>query len=145
MYLPCGIDIANSIENDSPQQRENYIVSIGQFRPEKDYAKQIKSFAMFLSKQDQNIGIVKLMILIGSCRNDADYDRVKVLRELAFDKLKLPKSQVEFVINEKYSTLHKYMTKSLIWLHTMWNEHFGISVVEMMSNGLIAIGHNGGG
>ena len=144
MYLPCGIDIANSIENDSPQQRENYIVSIGQFRPEKDHAKQIKSFAMFLSKQDQNIGIVKL-ILIGSCRNDADYDRVKVLRELAFDKLKLPKSQVEFVINEKYSTLHKYMTKSLIGLHTMWNEHFGISVVEMMSNGLITIGHNSGG
>eukprot|EP01083_Nonionella_stella_P232959 821279_1 len=27
----------------------------------------------------------------------------------------------------------------------MWNEHFGISVVEMMSNGLITIGHDSGG
>ena len=27
----------------------------------------------------------------------------------------------------------------------MWNEHFGISIVEMMSNGLITIGHNSGG
>ena len=37
------------------------------------------------------------------------------------------------------------MAESLIGLHTMWNEHFGISVVEMMSNGLITIGHNSGG
>ena len=30
-------------------------------------------------------------------------------------------------------------------MHTMWNQHFGISVVEMMSNDLITIGHNNGG
>jgi alpha-1,2-mannosyltransferase len=27
----------------------------------------------------------------------------------------------------------------------MWNEHFGIGIVEMMSGGLITIGHNSGG
>jgi alpha-1,2-mannosyltransferase len=27
----------------------------------------------------------------------------------------------------------------------MWNEHFGISVVEMMAAGLVVIAHNSGG
>ena len=27
----------------------------------------------------------------------------------------------------------------------MWNEHFGISVVEMMASGLVTVAHNSGG
>jgi alpha-1,2-mannosyltransferase len=30
-------------------------------------------------------------------------------------------------------------------LHTMWNEHFGIGIVEMMAAGVLAIAHNSGG
>ena len=30
-------------------------------------------------------------------------------------------------------------------LHTMWNEHFGIGVVEMMAAGLVTVAHNSGG
>lgn len=30
-------------------------------------------------------------------------------------------------------------------LHTMWNEHFGISVVELMAAGLVVVAHNSGG
>ena len=33
----------------------------------------------------------------------------------------------------------------LIGLHTMWNEHFGIGVVECMAAGLIMIAHRSGG
>jgi alpha-1,2-mannosyltransferase len=27
----------------------------------------------------------------------------------------------------------------------MWNEHFGISIVEMMAAGLVVVAHNSGG
>lgn len=37
------------------------------------------------------------------------------------------------------------MKKSLVGLHTMWNEHFGISIVELMAAGLIAVAHDSGG
>lgn len=30
-------------------------------------------------------------------------------------------------------------------LHTMWNEHFGIGVVEMMAAGVFTVAHNSGG
>jgi len=30
-------------------------------------------------------------------------------------------------------------------LHTMWNEHFGISIVEMMAAGLAVVAHDSGG
>ena len=38
-----------------------------------------------------------------------------------------------------------YFKTSLIGLHTMENEHFGIGIVEMMTAGLITIAHNSGG
>lgn len=37
------------------------------------------------------------------------------------------------------------MKESSIGLHTMWNEHFGISIVEMLAAGLLVIAHNSGG
>ena len=37
------------------------------------------------------------------------------------------------------------MGEAMIGLHTMWNEHFGIAVVEMMAAGLITIAHRSGG
>ena len=52
---------------------------------------------------------------------------------------------VEFKINVPYSELINDLQTGTIGLHTMWNEHFGISVVENMAAGLIMIAHNSGG
>ena len=41
--------------------------------------------------------------------------------------------------------LEGYLQTASVGLHTMWNEHFGISVVEMMAAGLLVIAHNSGG
>ncbi len=149
VYPPC--DISTFQPDDHLQRfvsnRENNIVSIGQFRPEKDHAKQIQSFAKLLSIYTDSSIIpsnIKLL-LIGSCRNESDYKRVEELQTLAYSKLSLPKSKLEFIINEPYPVLQHYMATSLIGLHTMWNEHFGISVVEMMAHGLITVAHDSGG
>lgn len=37
------------------------------------------------------------------------------------------------------------MRESSVGIHTMWNEHFGISVVEMMAAGLVVVAHDSGG
>lgn len=50
-----------------------------------------------------------------------------------------------FVINQSYDKLSYWMGHALIGIHTMWNEHFGISVVEMMAAGLVVIAHRSGG
>ena len=154
VYPPCDItSLEMDRKNECNHKRNNCIVSIGQFRPEKDHTKQIQSFAKFISEYNDvksthhnlpPLQEIKLL-LIGSCRNEFDYQRVEALRKLAYETLELTKDQVEFIINEPYPVLLEHMSSSLIGIHTMWNEHFGISIVEMMSNGLITIGHNSGG
>lgn len=41
--------------------------------------------------------------------------------------------------------LESYLREASVGIHTMWNEHFGISVVEMMAAGLVVVAHNSGG
>ena len=83
------------------------------------------------------------LVLIGSTRNIEDEKLVETLRRKTIE-LNIG-SSVKFVINASYSVLEIYFAIASIGLHTMWNEHFGISVVEMMAAGLIVIGHNSGG
>lgn len=52
---------------------------------------------------------------------------------------------VEFKLNIPYSELILELQKGMIGLHAMWNEHFGISIVECMAAGLIMIAHASGG
>jgi alpha-1,2-mannosyltransferase len=41
--------------------------------------------------------------------------------------------------------LESYLREASVGIHTMWNEHFGISVVEMMAAGLVVVAHDSGG
>ena len=52
---------------------------------------------------------------------------------------------MDFKVNIPFSELLPEMADCLIGLHTMWNEHFGIAVVEMLAAGLITIAHRSGG
>eukprot|EP00970_Alexandrium_tamarense_P001132 scaffold116_cov220-Alexandrium_tamarense.AAC.8 len=124
--------------------RENLIVSIGQFRPEKDHSLQLKAFASLLEMYDGAMeqSNVKL-VLIGSCRGEDDQQRVDQLQKLARE-LGVQDS-VEFVLNQPYPVLRDYLRRASVGIHTMWNEHFGIGVVEMMAAGLVTVAHDSGG
>ena len=129
---------------------ENMILSIGQFRPEKDHPLQLKSFAKLLemyndneAKTEQKKSGTPTLVLIGSCRGDDDQERVDQLQKLARE-LKI-QDHVKFVLNEPYSVLKEYLGMASVGIHTMWNEHFGIGVVEMMAAGLVTVAHNSGG
>merc|ERR1719259_615079 len=53
--------------------------------------------------------------------------------------------QVEWKRNVPFEELLGILKECSVGLHTMWNEHFGISVVEMQAAGLITVAHDSGG
>lgn len=83
------------------------------------------------------------LVLCGSCRNIEDASRVKDLMDLS--KHFSLENHVEFRVNVKYEELIKELEKAFIGIHTMYDEHFGIAVVEMMAAGLITVAHRSGG
>ncbi|EDV24914.1 uncharacterized protein TRIADDRAFT_50291 [Trichoplax adhaerens] len=147
VYPPCDtktfqqFPITEFPEVNDKQQLT--IVSIAQFRPEKDHPLQIRSFHRFLQALSQEEKKRYGLILIGSCRNDEDLARVNKLKVLC-DELKIV-DYVKFELNVSFEKLQERLSNATIGLHTMWNEHFGIGVVECMAAGAVTLAHNSGG
>lgn len=76
-------------------------------------------------------------MVVGSCRHEDDFERKRSLEQLV-RKLSLEKS-VDIRHNISYDDLVRCYQTASIGLHTMWNEHFGIGVVECMAAGLITV------
>ena len=83
------------------------------------------------------------LVMIGSTRNEED-EALRLSIEQKAAELGLA-DRVQFVVNAPYSTLLEWFAKGHVGLHTMWNEHFGISVVEMMAAGLLTVAHDTAG
>lgn len=141
LELPVKVDRVDGNEDDDKSIHS--IVSVGQFRPEKDHPLQIESFHEFLKCQMAKDRHKFKLILVGSCRNQEDKDRVVSLKRLV-SKLEIKKN-VEFALNVSFDRLKSYLAEATIGLHTMWNEHFGIGVVECMASGAIVLAHDSGG
>ncbi len=88
------------------------------------------------------------LVLIGGSRN-ADDDRL--VRQLKIEAYGTDESDVRFKnniifeVNASFPLMQSYMKRALIGLHTMWNEHFGICVVEIMAAGMVVLAHKSGG
>ncbi|CAL9770857.1 unnamed protein product [Musa acuminata subsp. burmannicoides] len=80
---------------------------------------------------------------VGSCQNKQDEERLQKLkercRELNLDNF------VEFRRDATYRDLVQLLGSAVAGLHSMIDEHFGISVVEYMASGVIPIAHNSAG
>ncbi|XP_001378251.3 GDP-Man:Man(3)GlcNAc(2)-PP-Dol alpha-1,2-mannosyltransferase isoform X1 [Monodelphis domestica] len=143
VYPPCDVQTFLDIPlHEKTTTSEDVLVSVGQFRPEKNHALQLRSFAKLLEKATKHPLPLKL-ILIGGCRNKDDERRVNQLKRLCED-LGIQEN-VEFQINIPFEELKNYLSKAVVGLHTMWNEHFGIGIVECMAAGTIILAHNSGG
>ncbi|CAL1267353.1 unnamed protein product [Larinioides sclopetarius] len=141
VYPPCDVSEFNCIPLEIHDGKTR-ILSIAQFRPEKNHELQIRAFYNFLDRLDSHINH-PVLVLIGSCRHEEDYQRVQMLRNIC-NELKISE-KVEFKINLTFQEVVQEMTNSIMALHTMRDEHFGIGIVECMSAGLIMIAHNSGG
>nr|KAF6372830.1 ALG11 alpha-1,2-mannosyltransferase [Pipistrellus kuhlii] len=144
VYPPCDVHTFLDIPLEEKKMAPGHLlVSVGQFRPEKNHPLQIRAFAKLLNmKKTESLPSLKL-VLIGGCRNQDDEFRVNQLRRLC-EELGI-QEDVEFKINIPFDELKDYLSKGTIGLHTMWNEHFGIGVVECMAAGTIILAHNSGG
>ena len=83
-------------------------------------------------------------MLAGAVRHAADGARLDALRDLARE-LDLAAPAVEFAPNRAVVELRALYGRAAVGLHTMWNEHFGIGVVELMAAGVVPVAHASGG
>ena len=55
------------------------------------------------------------------------------------------KDDVEFHLDASWPEILDWLRKASVGVNGMWNEHFGIGVVEYQAAGLISVVHNSGG
>lgn len=140
VYPPCD---TFTLEQLKLQPRKKEILSVAQFRPEKNHGLQLEAFRRLLDEHPEHEGEVKL-VLLGSCRNEGDQSRVNALKKLR-SELHIAEDSVEFRLNVPYKDLQAALGQALIGLHTMRDEHFGIGVVEFLASGAIALAHDSAG
>jgi alpha-1,2-mannosyltransferase len=126
----------------SEKYREKILIYIAQFRPEKDHTLILNAFAKFYHTESKAAKGSKL-VLVGSVRDSEDATRVYKLRLLAHE-LKV-KDHVEFICDASWPEILQWLRLSSIGVNGMWNEHFGIGVVEYQAAGLISVVNNSGG
>lgn len=135
VFPPCPTFCSDA--SSLSERDESLIVSVGQFRPEKNHALQLE----MMSKLQSHPTLRPKLLMIGGTRNEADAARAEKLRKEANER-GLP---VEIAVNVSREALHDALRRASVGVHTMKDEHFGISVVELQAYGLVAVGHRSGG
>ncbi|KAL2024285.1 hypothetical protein VTK56DRAFT_8767 [Thermocarpiscus australiensis] len=123
-------------------RREKVLLYIAQFRPEKNHQLILQSFAEFL-KSGSDAARDARLVLVGSVRDDHDSKRVYQLR-LLVNELHI-RDRVEFHLDASWPEILEWLRRASVGVNGMWNEHFGIGVVEYQAAGLIAVVHDSGG
>lgn len=133
------------VSQSSEKQREKAILYIAQFRPEKNHAMILEAFSSLIHSSGSASSDVRStrLVLVGSVRHSDDAKRVYELRLLAHE-LKI-KEVVEFVCDASWPEILDRLRRSWVGVNGMWNEHFGIGVVEYQAAGLISVVHDSGG
>ncbi|ODM88813.1 GDP-Man:Man(3)GlcNAc(2)-PP-Dol alpha-1,2-mannosyltransferase [Orchesella cincta] len=145
VYPACDVRAFKElVRHDEDQERRSInIVSVAQFRPEKDHQMQIKAMKCLKEILEPEMWQRIRLVLLGSVRNDGDRERVDNLKELS--RQLGVEQNCNFQVNFSFDTLKKELVDGLMGIHSMWNEHFGISVVECMAAGLLMVAHKSGG
>lgn len=141
--LTQEIDVSPASES----QRQKILLYIAQFRPEKNHALILRAYSELLHPSNGQDAVPEFkdskLVLVGSVRHSDDATRVYDLRLLAHE-LKI-KDNVEFVCDASWPEILNWLRKSSVGVNGMWNEHFGIGVVEYQAAGLVSVVNNSGG
>ena len=121
-------------------------IAVGQFRPEKNHKLLLESWKLMKTnvKTNKHPACEKAVLkLVGGLRDKNDLRRYNALKamvkEMGID------DSVEFYHDVDNATLKELLQHSIVGLHAMTDEHFGICIVEYMAFGAIPIAHNSGG
>ena len=137
------LEKAVQVSEESEKQRQKVLLYIAQFRPEKNHNLVLRAMAEFLHSGSEAQGTK--LVLIGSVRDSDDRTRVYELRLLAHELKLKDMEDVEFVCDAPWSEVLMWLGKSSVGVNAMWNEHFGIGVVEYQAAGLISVVNDSGG
>ncbi|CAL5867652.1 uncharacterized protein PFLUO_LOCUS1871 [Penicillium psychrofluorescens] len=151
VFPPTGVaelESSISVDAESENTRQPVLLYIAQFRPEKNHPLVLRSFARFLhdrAKSPEYAGYPPpRLVLIGSVRHSSpDETHIYNLRLLAHE-LKI-RDQTTFLCDASWPAVLSHLGTASIGVNAMWNEHFGICVVEYQAAGLICVTHNSGG
>ncbi|KAK2783684.1 asparagine-linked glycosylation protein [Emmonsiellopsis sp. PD_33] len=149
VFPPVAVSELESIQIDLAHERESrepIILYIAQFRPEKNHALILRAFARFSSEYEkrQPSSPKPQLILIGSVRHSSpDETHIYNLRLLAHE-LKI-RNNTTFHCDASWPMILEHLRRASIGVNAMWNEHFGIGVVEYQAAGLISVVHDSGG
>ncbi|TYH89956.1 hypothetical protein ES332_A13G017500v1 [Gossypium tomentosum] len=141
VYPPCDTSGLQALPLERSVETPK-IISVAQFRPEKAHSLQLEAFSIAIKKLDEHSRRPKLQF-VGSCRNKSDEERLQNLKDKAV-QLNI-QDDVEFHKNVMYRDLVSLLGDAVAGIHSMIDEHFGISVVEYMAAGGIPIAHNSAG
>ncbi|KAL4181887.1 hypothetical protein AMTRI_Chr12g273300 [Amborella trichopoda] len=141
VYPPCNTSELQVLPLERPDSIRKFI-SVAQFRPEKAHSLQLEAFSHAINKLELEYPRPKLQF-VGSSRNKEDKERLSKLKRRCIE-LGLEKD-VEFYEDLMYRDLVELLGGAAAGLHSMIDEHFGISVVEYMAAGAVPIAHNSAG
>ena len=145
VYPPVAVrELEHEVEVSpaSEGKREKVLLYIAQFRPEKNHQLILQAFAEFLKGGGEAARGARL-VLVGSVRDDSDSKRVYQLR-LLVNELHI-RDRVEFHLDASWPEILEWLRRASVGVNGMWNEHFGIGVVEYQAAGLVAVVHDSGG
>lgn len=145
LYPP--VELINKKYNINNIKKENIICSVGRFFTIGHGKKQEILISAFKKMCDQGLRNWKLILIGGVDKTNLNF--VNKLKEISINY------PIEIITNAKRNHLEKILTRSKIYWHaTGYNEnenknpqkfeHFGISVIEAISAGCLAIVYNGG-
>lgn len=145
VYPPCvsgsGTNVNDmTIEEVSTFKRDNTMIYLAQFRPEKRHLLLLEHYYEYVNSNKQAYQLV----LIGSTRTESDLEYVEIIKAKV-KELGIPDNYVTFELNAPTELVEEYLMKSSVGLNCMWKEHFGISVVEYALHGLIPLVHASAG
>lgn len=146
VFPPVAVEeLEEAIDLDGPRatSREKVLLYVAQFRPEKNHDLILTSFAKMIHDPSHSIHKDAKLVLVGSVRDDFDSKKVYSLRLLAHD-LKIDDS-VHFACDAPWPEVLDWLSRSWVGVNGMWNEHFGIGVVEYQAAGLICVVNDSGG
>ena len=132
-YPPCG-----TMKGITRKEKNGKVtvLSLAQFRPEKDQMKQLEAWALL---PPETLRKAKLVIA-GAVRHADDQSILDALKRRAASL-----DGVEFLVSAPRHEILALLQTASVGLHTMRLEHFGIAVVEFMAASLVVVAHASGG
>lgn len=134
IYPPCDF---SEFQKFPVVGRQRLIISIGQFRPEKNHPLQLLSFHKYLTELRKDDQETKL-IIIGGCRNEEDRQRVSQLKEMA-QELEISVIQISRfcsssilrrIVSNLSSMPHSLILKSIFRRHWLVYTQCGMNISE---------------